>query len=196
VDRFNILLAGVGGQGILLAGDIISRAAIMDGFDVKKADTHGMAQRGGSVASHLRIGREVRSALIPLGDADLLIALEALEALRYAHYVKHDGSIVYSKRRIDPLSVLTGKEKYPTEEAIRDLTGHYGRVLEIDAPALAEEAGNAMCQNVAMIGAASVYLPIDPDTLAKAVASTVKRAKEANVNAFRLGRRASVGQGG
>lgn len=194
MNEFNLLLTGVGGQGILLAGDIISRAAMLENLDVKKAETHGMAQRGGSVATHIRFGSKVHSALVPVGGADLLISLETLEALRYAHYVKTDGAIVYSTRRVDPLPVLRGQEKYPSDEAIGELRLKCKKVLELDAQFLAEKAGNALCQNVVMIGAASGLIPISEDSLAKAVELSVKRAKGANLAAFNLGKNAAAGR--
>lgn len=185
---FNTLLTGVGGQGILLAGDIVSRAALMENMDVKKAETHGMAQRGGSVVTHLRMGPLVRSAMIPVGGADLLVSFEVLEALRYAHYVKPSGSIVYSTRQVDPLPVLRGEEEYPSRERIREGLAGVEKAIEIDATGLAIKAGNPLCQNVVMIGAASAHLPLRPESLREAVELSVKRAKEANLRAFDLGR--------
>lgn len=192
VKQYNVLLTGVGGQGILLAGDILSRSAIMQGLDVKKAETHGMAQRGGSVVTHLRIGDKVRSALVPVGGADILISFEMLEALRYSHYVAPRGSILYSTRRVDPLPVLRGIEEYPSGDSIRNLRDRFEDVVDIDASTLAKEAGHPLTQNVVMIGAASTRLPLPHDSLREAVELTVKRAKDANLKAFDLGREAAL----
>ena len=187
---YNILLTGVGGQGILLGGDILSRAALMEGLDVKKAETHGMAQRGGSVVTHIRLGKKVLSAMVPTGSADLLVSFELLEALRHAHYVKDRGTIVYSTRRFDPLPVLRGEDVYPTPKAIQEALRRIRYVADVDAESLAIEAGHPLTQNVVMIGAASTRLPISVESLREAVAVSVKRAKEANLKAFELGRKA------
>jgi len=192
LEQYNLLLTGVGGQGILLAGDILSRSAIMQGLDVKKAETHGMAQRGGSVVTHLRIGNKVRSALVPVGGADILISFEVLEALRYSHYVRPGGSIFYSSRRVDPLPVLRGLEEYPSSETINGIWEGFKDVLEIDAPDLARKAGHPLTQNVVMIGAASTRLPLPADSLRKSIEVSVKRAKDANLKAFDLGREAAI----
>jgi indolepyruvate ferredoxin oxidoreductase beta subunit len=191
---FNILLTGVGGQGILLGGDILSRAALMEGLDVKKAETHGMAQRGGSVVTHIRLGKKVLSAMVPVGSADLLVSFELLEALRYAHYVKDRGAVVYSTRRFDPLPVLRGEDEYPSPRSIQSALRRIRHVADVDAESLAIEAGHPLTQNVVMIGAASTRLPISVESLREAVEVSVKRAKEANLKAFDLGRRAVEGR--
>ena len=192
MEQYNVLLTGVGGQGILLAGDILSRSAIMNGLDVKKAETHGMAQRGGSVVTHLRMGDKVRSAMVPVGGADLLVSFEILEALRYSHYLSPNGSIVYSTSRVDPLPVLRGLEEYPSAETIGGLRERFKDVMELDAPTLAMKAGHPLTQNVVMIGAASTRIPLPHDSLRSAVELTVKRAKDANLKAFDLGREAAL----
>ncbi len=109
----NIILTGVGGQGILMASEIISAAAVEAGYDVKKSEVHGMAQRGGSVNSHVRFGDKIYSPLVMKGDCDLLLAFEKLEALRIADFVNADGSIIANDQRINPSTVISGAANYP-----------------------------------------------------------------------------------
>jgi len=114
------LVTGVGGQGIILASDIICEAAIIAGYDVKKTDTLGMAQRGGSVLSHVRIGTRVFSPLIREGEVDLLLAFEKLEAARWSHYIHKDAICIVNTYEQPPLSVSLGQEKYPTDNEIKE----------------------------------------------------------------------------
>src|SRR5512135_3111205 len=121
VNVFNILIAGVGGQGVLLTSKIIAEAALLSGLDVKQSEVHGMAQRGGSVLSQVRFGDRVYSPIVSEGEADLLIGFEPLETARYLHYLKDDGAVIYNTRTIGTIGVSIAAEKYPPDinEVIR-----------------------------------------------------------------------------
>ena len=183
----NIILTGVGGQGILMASEVISEAAVQAGHDVKKSEVHGMAQRGGSVNSHVRFGEEVYSPLVMKGDCDLLLAFEKLEALRMADFVKEDGSVVVSEQRINPTTVISGAAIYP-ENIEKILKERLKSVTFIDALKIAQQAGNPRTANTAMLGAASRLLDIPADIWEKAIIQRVpERAVEANLRSFQMG---------
>ena len=186
----NIILTGVGGQGILMASEIISAAAVEAGYDVKKSEVHGMAQRGGSVNSHVRFGDKIYSPLVMKGDCDLLLAFEKLEALRMADFVKADGSIIANDQRINPSTVISGAATYPENiEAI--LKKRFKSVTFINAREIAEQAGNPRTANTAMLGAASRLLDIPADIWRKAIIQRVpERAIEANLKSFQIGLKA------
>ncbi len=150
----NILIVGVGGQGALLVSTVIAEAAIRCGLDVRTNEVHGMAQRGGSVLAQVRYGDKIFSPLVWEGTADVLIALEEAEALRYAHFLKPTGIAVVSAQRIIPVTVSSGKAKYP-EDVENRLTRVFPNLIVIDALAIAHEAGSAKAANVATLGAAS-----------------------------------------
>ena len=136
----NLLLAGVGGQGVILASYLLSQMALEAGFDIKQSEVHGMAQRGGSVVSHLRFGREVHSPLFTAGTADILLSFEPLEALRYINWLKPEGILIYNTVQVNPSTVASGLAKYPDriEERIAEAHAH---VLGINAMAIATQAG-------------------------------------------------------
>lgn len=183
----NIILTGVGGQGILMASEIISEAASIAGHDVKKSEVHGMAQRGGSVNSHVRFGEKVYSTLIAKGNCDLLLAFERLEALRMADFVKPDGNIIVNDQRINPSTVISGSAVYP--ENIREsLKKRFESVTFIDALKIAEQVGNPRTANTAMLGAASKLIDIPADIWEKAIIQRVpERAIDVNLKAFQIG---------
>ncbi len=179
--KYDILIAGVGGQGILLVSEIISNAALSEGLYVKKSETHGMAQRGGSVISHVRISdSEAASPLIPYGKADLLLAFEPLEALRYLKYLGADSQVVINKNPVK----LDGCP--PLEEILKEL-GDLGNTKIVDAKEIARRAGHVMTQNIAMLGIASRSLPLNKEAIQKSIKDKVKRALEENLQAFELG---------
>ncbi len=183
----NIILTGVGGQGILTASEIISEAAVQAGYDVKKSEVHGMSQRGGSVNSHVRFGETVYSTLVTKGDCDLLLGFEKLEALRMAYFVKEDGNIVVNNQRINPTTVISGSATYPEniEEALNE---RFKLVTFIDALRIAQQVGNPRTANTAMLGAASKLLDIPADIWEKAIIQRVpERYIEANLRAFQMG---------
>ncbi|WP_332449662.1 indolepyruvate oxidoreductase subunit beta [Methanoculleus sp.] len=186
---FDILIVGIGGQGTVLASNVLGEACIIENRTVRSAETHGMAQRGGSVESHVRIGGEFGSLIVP-GTADLLIAFDLLEALRYRHYLPTGGRLVVNRHLVVPTSVYQQTLDVPETESILAALGDLD-VTCIDAAALAEEAGNVLSQNIVMLGAASGDIPLGPDALEEAVRRCVpKKTVEVNTRAFHLGREA------
>jgi indolepyruvate ferredoxin oxidoreductase beta subunit len=188
----DILIVGVGGQGVLLASEILAGAATLSGFEVKKSEVHGMAQRGGSVVSHLRFGRSVRSPLISKGKADYLVSFEKLETLRYLDYL-HPGSwALVNDQEIYPLPVSIGKADYPrsVEAAIR---GAGLRCKVIDGLTLAGRAGNAKAVNAVILGVLSKFLSFDEEVWKKALEQQLpERHREVNLKAFSLGKRRRI----
>jgi len=184
----SIIFCGVGGQGILLASEVMAEVALAAGLDVKKSEIHGMAQRGGSVFSHVRFGKKVYSPVVPLGSGDYLVSFEELEALRYSPYLKRDAFIIVNTQKINPITVLAKEASYP-EDCIGMLKKEFKNVIPIDALSKAQEAGSFRAVNSVIIGALSKMLSFDKalwlDVLIKKVP---KKAKEANVKAFLLGR--------
>lgn len=177
---FNIVIAGVGGQGVLLASKVLSESALASGMDVKQNEVHGMAQRGGSVISFVRIGERVASPVVIPGTADLLISFEPLEALRYLHYLRTGGMLVYNRARINPSTVASGLAAYPSdveERIARSCPGARG----IDALSIAREAGNARAVNMVMVGSVLASLPLDPRVVLRVV-EAASRGKGADVN--------------
>jgi indolepyruvate ferredoxin oxidoreductase beta subunit len=187
----NLIVAGVGGQGVILATEILGNAAIKENFDVVISEIHGMAQRGGAVVSHARIGRKVYSPTVLEGSADAILGFEPVEVLRSLRYASDRTRIVTSKRCIIPPSVSMGIAEYPsleqTVETYRRFTQH---ITLIDALRLAEQAGSARTQNIVLVGAlaATGVLPFKNDTLKTCIQERVPRKYlEANLKAFDLG---------
>jgi indolepyruvate ferredoxin oxidoreductase, beta subunit len=187
----NVLIVGVGGQGILLASEVLSRTALASGLDVKKSEVHGMSQRGGAVNSHVRFGPQVLSPVIPRGAVDVLMALEKLEALRWRDYLKPDGAIVVNDFRLDPASVAIGKIPYP-ENVIEILRSDGRRLVVVDGVANALEAGDLRTMNVVLLGALSRLLAFPEADWLTALAGQLNPAfLEGNRRAFMLGRAAA-----
>ena len=186
---FDILIVGIGGQGTILASNILGEACLIENRHIRGAETHGMAQRGGSVESHIRIGG-VFGPLITPGQADLLISFDLLEALRYSHFLKQGGKIVVNSHLVLPTSVYTQKLTPPTEAEIITVLKKRPLCL-LDADVLAVEAGSPLSQNVVMLGAASSIMPLKPKSLLEAVKRLVpKKTIDINIKAFELGRKA------
>jgi len=184
---YDILIVGIGGQGTILASNILGEACLIEGRHIKGAETHGMAQRGGSVESHIRIDG-LFGPLIPPGQADLLISFDLLEALRYSHYLKKEGTAVVSRNLVIPTSVYTQKLTPPTEDEIIAVLKKHGLCL-VEADSIATEAGSPLSQNVVMLGAASRWIPLKPESLLEAVKRLVpKKTIEINAKAFQMGR--------
>jgi indolepyruvate ferredoxin oxidoreductase, beta subunit len=182
----NIIIAGVGGQGILTIASIIDLAAMQQGLQVKQAEVHGMSQRGGAVESHLRISDTViYSDLIPKGKANLILSIEPMEALRYLPFLAPDGMIVTAT---EPLKNINN---YPAEDAIRAEISKSGKHLLVNAEALAREAGNLKAFNTVMLGASASYIGIGNDALENAIetyfTSKGEAVVELNRKAFLLG---------
>ena len=182
----NIMIVGVGGQGTLLTSRIIGKSALALGNDVKISEVHGMAQRGGSVVTFVRYGEKVSEPIVEEGTADVIIAFERLEALRYAHFLKEGGVLVVNDCRIDPMTVVTGAMNYP-ENIIENLKKTYS-VFAIDAQKIAKEIGNSKVLNSVVLGYATKHLGIDKETVIKTVEQTVPpKTVELNVQAFLRG---------
>jgi indolepyruvate ferredoxin oxidoreductase beta subunit len=187
---FDLVIVGVGGQGAILASDIVGKAAVHAGLPVMAAETHGMAQRGGSVENHVRLDCRYGS-LIPPGRADALVALEPAEALRAADYLSPDGVAVVNTNPVLPITVLSGSAGYPAvDDILFDLKGRCKRLVAVDADSLAVRAGNPLTANVVMIGAVSGFLPLDVHSIEESIRSLVPpKTVDVNLSAFRLGRK-------
>lgn len=186
----NFLIAGVGGQGTLLASDIMAEVGMRIGADVKKSEVHGMSQRGGAVTSHVRWGERVASPLCEKGTVDYFIAQEMLEALRWIEFVKPGGTVLLSLQQIAPTSTVYGTDQYPADDhIISTVKQAAGRLLLIDARHTAEELGNPRVGNSVLLGALSAQLDVPPeDWLAVIEARVPPRHVETNRKAFGLGR--------
>ncbi|WP_424356889.1 indolepyruvate oxidoreductase subunit beta [Methanocella sp. MCL-LM] len=186
---FDLVIVGVGGQGAILASDIIGKAAVAEGLPVTASETHGMAQRGGAVENHVRIGCKYGS-LIPAGGADCLMSMEPLEALRFARYIKQDGVAVINTQQIVPVTVYSQKIPYPELDQIIEIMENVTpNVKAANYTEIAKKAGAAQALNVAMIGAVSKYMPLKPDTLKEVIAKSVPpKTVNVNLKAFDLGR--------
>ncbi len=186
-DITNILIVGVGGQGTILASRVLAGAVQMTGQDVKVSEIHGMAQRGGSVVTQVRYGKEVASPIIPEGEADIILAFEKLEALRWLPYLKKDGSILINDQRIDPMPVVVGTAQYPSD--ILDIIKKERKeVFIINGLGKAIEAGNAKTVNVTLLGLLARCLKIDKKTWLDVIRETVpSKLLEVNLKAFEEG---------
>ncbi len=183
----NILIVGVGGQGTLLASKVMGKVFLDSGYDVKVSEVHGMSQRGGSVVTYVRYGDEVYSTLIDKGEADILLSFEALEAARWLPYLKKGGVVITNTQRLNPMSVVMGKATYPDDilDKIKDAGVN---PVEVDALALAEEAGSAKSVNVVLLGIAAKHIGLDKQLWLDAVKSTVPpKTVDMNVAAFEKG---------
>ena len=182
----NIMIVGVGGQGTLLTSRIIGKAALEQGFDVKISEVHGMAQRGGSVVTFVRYGEKVSEPVVEEGSADVVIAFERLEALRYAHFLKKDGVLVVNDCRIDPMTVVIGAKQYP-ENIIETLRESHN-VYAIDCGKIAKELGNSKVLNSVVLGYAAKHVGFTKEAWIDMVKKTVPpKTVELNVKAFEAG---------
>jgi len=188
----NLFLAGVGGQGTILASNILAQAFLQAGYDVKKAEVHGMAQRGGDVTTHFRFGRKVYSPLIRQGDVDYLVAFELLEGLRYINWMKPEGMAVLNNHRILPPSVSLGKAEYPEdiEQTFRKFFKE--NVWIVNGWEIADALGNRQAVNIVIVGALSNFFPeIKPEQWIEAIKDLLpSRLHEINIAAFNEGRAA------
>jgi len=190
MEPLNFVIAGVGGQGTLVASDIIARVGLLAGLDVKKSEVHGMAQRGGAVISQVRWGWEVASPMCEKGTADFLIALEQLEALRWLDYPKPEGAILYNLQQIPPSGTVFGDDVYPDPDTVRQrLESAVERVVAIEATRIADELGHLRVANVVMLGALSrLIVGVDPNLWQQGVAERVPRkALDLNLQALVIG---------
>jgi indolepyruvate ferredoxin oxidoreductase beta subunit len=187
----NFFLTGVGGQGTLLASNVLAQVGLRAGFDVKKAEVHGMAQRGGSVSSQIRWGKKIHSPLIGKGEVDYLVAFEKLEALRYIGRLRPGGTTLVGEMSIPPLSVSSGDDVYPDDEQVQRVIGAVTHdVRFIPSLRLAEEAGNVRAHNVVVLGALSNFIEqVSLETWLEVVSERVpQKYVEVNRRAFQMGR--------
>jgi indolepyruvate ferredoxin oxidoreductase beta subunit len=188
----DIILAGVGGQGILSIAYVIDNAALADGLFFKQAEVHGMAQRGGAVQSHMRLSDgTIWSDLIPKGEADMILSVEPLEALRYFDYLRPDGIVVTSS------TPYRNIPDYPDIDKVLDALRKAPRSVVVDSEKLAKEAGTVKAQNVVLLGAASSFLILKAESLLQTIDGLFRGrgtpVLEANLKAFDLGKRAALG---
>ena len=182
----NIMIVGVGGQGTLLTSRILGGITVENGYDVKLSEVHGMAQRGGSVVTYVRYGEKVTEPIVEEGQADVLIAFEKLEALRYAHFLKKDGVIIVNDQKIDPMPVVTGVAKYP-EGIIEHLSEKY-KVISVDAQKEAVELGNSRVFNVIILGVAASKMDFEKEQWIEVIKKKVPpKTIDINVKAFERG---------
>ncbi len=186
----NILFCGVGGQGILLCSDVVAYALMREGYDIKKSDVHGMAQRGGAVESYLRFGRKVYSPMVEPGSLDICLGLELMEPLRYLPLFNKKTRIIVNTQRIPPIGVSTGLEPYP-EDPVGRLKALGLEVFPLDAFGICSALGETRAVNMAMVGALSWFLPVKVRTLEEVIKWRLpERLHKVNLEAFRQGRRA------
>jgi indolepyruvate ferredoxin oxidoreductase beta subunit len=184
----NVLIVGVGGQGVILASNILSEVAMASGFDVKKNEAHGQSQRGGTVPSHVRFGKRVYSPVIGIGEADLVLAFEELEGLRFAHFLRHEGRLILNRQRIYPPRVTSGIDRYP-EDVTSILREDGVQVAPVDALAVANRLGNPLVVSTVLLGALSNYLDFSARRWKGVIGKVVpEKHRKINLDAFEAGR--------
>ena len=186
--KCDVILTGVGGQGVLSVAAIISQAAVAEGLSVRQSEVHGMAQRGGAVLAHLRIASgSIASDLVPKGSADLILAMEPLESIRYAEWLSPEGFLVSAA---EPFVNIPN---YPNVDRVLDSIKTFPHHRIVETEVLAKEAGLAKSVNVVMVGAASSFLPIKAETITETIKKMFVKAEiaDANIKAFNLGRNAA-----
>ena len=191
VKEVNTLIVGVGGQGIILISELLGKAAVADGLSVRGSEVLGMAVRGGSVVSTVRIGSEVYGPLIPAGKGDILIGMEPVEALRNIVYLSKSGLVILNTETVVPFTVSLGESEYPgLDKIIENLKRVTNKVIALDAPQIAEEAGSPLAANIVMLGAlfAAGQLPIRIETMKEAIQARFSpKLAPVNLKAFALG---------
>lgn len=187
MNKLDIMLVGVGGQGTLLASRVLGAVAVKRGYDVKVSEVHGMSQRGGSVVTYVKMGDKVYSPLIETGEADIILAFEELEALRWLDYLKPDGRLVINEQKINPMPVITGRVKYP-ESIIEKLREKLKNVTSIDALKIAKECGSIKAVNMVLIGVMAASTEIGRDLWLDAMKEVIPaRLLDINIKAFDAG---------
>lgn len=187
MTKTDILIAGVGGQGTILTGRIIAALAIAEGLDVKTAETHGMAQRGGSVITHVRISEKVYSPLIPQGDGDILLSFEKLEALRWLPYLSPEGTVIVNTQELEPLPVLTGQMVYPAG-ILEEIKDKVARLIAVDALSLDPVKQNPRMVNTFLLGILARIMPYEKDKWLQVMEQEIKtKLVDINKQAFEAG---------
>jgi indolepyruvate ferredoxin oxidoreductase beta subunit len=191
-EQGNILFCGVGGQGILLASEVTAYSLLAAGMEVRKSEVHGMAQRGGSVTAHLRYGGKVYSPLISPGEADIVVAFEMMEAVRYLPYMHGNSKVIVNTHKIYPPAIATGKMSYP-ENVLGELTSRDIHVKELNAFDIASGVGEVRAVNIVMVGVLSTYLPVDEQVYMDVMNERIpERFRDVNIRAFQDGRKAAL----
>lgn len=185
----NVLMAGVGGYGVIMASDGMAEIGMNNGYDVKKSDTLGMAQRGGSVVSHVRWGRQVFSPMIKKGGADFLLGFEQLEAARWAPFIKPGGVVIVADVVVIPISAIDGKIPYPSWDEIRGILSQYtDKIYLIPATRIAQEVGNPRAVNMAMLGFLSAFLELGTEAWTETMRRRLPpKFMESSIEAFMRG---------
>jgi indolepyruvate ferredoxin oxidoreductase beta subunit len=184
----SVFMVGVGGQGIVLAGNVLCSAAMYAGYDVKLSKVHGLAQRGGSVVSHIRFGNKVYSPMIPQGGTDYMLSFERMEFLRYVNYVGENCTLIMNSGRIFPMPVAMGLQKYP-DEIINKEKSRFAKVCEFDANTLAIEAGNLKAVSMVILGNLAAHLNFGAEAWEKAIRDNLpNNLVELNDKAFKAGK--------
>ena len=187
MDTTSILVAGVGGQGTLLTAKVLGNLLTSEGFDVKISEIHGMAQRGGSVVTHVRYGSKVYSPIVEPAGADIIIGFEKMEALRWAHYLKPGGKMIVNDQKILPMPVISGVAEYP-DDILKQLKEICSDLYVLDAVSIAKKIGNTKVFNVVVLGVLARFMDIDLDSWSRAMHKTVpERFLDLNLKAFELG---------
>lgn len=194
MNKQDVLMVGVGGQGTILASDILGAVALTAGYDIKKTDTLGMAQRGGSVVSHVRIAKQVYAPLIKEGEADMLLAFEKLEAARWGYFLRPGGLAIVNNHAIPPLAVSLGTGRYPSNEEVIDiLKRRTDRIYFVNGTSKAKELGDIRTLNMFMLGCISSFLPIDVKVWQDCMVKDLpQKILNINLAAFELGRKEAV----
>ena len=197
MKNINFLIAGVGGQGTVLSGDIMAEVGMEAGFDSKKSDILGLAIRSGSVVSHIRWGEKVNAPMSMTGDVDYFVAFEPMESLRMLEYLKSDSKVIVNTYKIPPIAVTTGQAEYPSEEKILDvLNQNAAEVYSLNATEKALEAGNVKAVNVYMLGMLSSLLDVPADIWEKVISRYVPaKFLDVNIKAFRAAREVFAASG-
>ncbi len=185
---YNVLIVGVGGQGIILASDVLGRVAARYGYDVKKNEIHGMAQRGGSVSSHVRFGKKVSSPIIKTGEADVLLSFEQMETLRYFSFLSKNGQVILNDHKILPPAVFTGQQDYPAG-IIEKVKEKSPKSVIVNGSEVAKKIGNPKVINVIFLGVLSNFLDIPVNVYEDVLKESLKpKLVDINLNAFAEGR--------
>ena len=190
MTKLDVVFSGVGGQGVVVLSDIYCEAAMLDGFDVAKAEIHGMAQRGGSIVAFARIGSKVESPLIETGKADVIVGFEVLETARSLPMLKQNGTVIVNMKHIPPNSNVIGARPKKTEE-LMGLLRAKAKVYEVDGVGIAQKLGNLLVVNTILLGALSALqeIPVKEESFEQAIAGKIKeRFINLNLKAFQLGR--------
>ena len=187
MEKLNIMIVGVGGQGTLLASRVLGNVALRKSYDVKMSEVHGMAQRGGSVVTYVKLGEKVYSPIIEKGEADIILAFEQLEALRWIEYLKDGGKMIINDQQIDPMPVIIGRAKYP-ENILQKIKDNYDNISTIEALKIAKECGNIKAVNTVLLGNMAKSIDIEKEEWIESIKEIVpQKFVDVNLKAFEAG---------